>query len=271
MTEHPSPTGQGPRSPDVHESDVPPPYSGVRLGRTPEPTVPRTVVERDYPPMDPGPHFVHEPLHAGTAIDYGWQTVKSNLGAWLGAAALALVAYAVFVVGTWALSPTSIVAVSLLMFAMFAASALGWACFLRGALYELDGRRPVTGSFFQQIPIGPVLATAALVAALTLAGFVLLVVPAVIVAFGSMFAPHFVIDYHMSPARAINMSWRLVSAAPLEMMLLALMNAVLLLFGVLTFGLGLFITLPIVAVSTAYAYRTLTNGTVSPMWTGRPV
>ncbi|NUS43883.1 MAG: hypothetical protein HOQ24_09370 [Mycobacteriaceae bacterium] len=278
MDETPEPTGETSKAPEFHEpatppkQDIPPePGQTAPLSAAPDATQSYSSAN---PPPNTTDHTIQsreaeEPdiegglLRPGLALDYAFQAFAANRGAWLTAAAFGFLVHAFFVLLVWMLRPSSIVAVVLLLLAMAAAVLLYLTALTRGALDELDGRRPRFGQFLNRSNTGTVVATAALIVALSAIGWTLCVVPGIVVGLLSMFALHFVIDHQDGATEAILSSCRLVLANLVPLLILAFTNTVLLLIGVLTCGLGLFLALPVSALSAAYAYRTLTYGRVT--------
>lgn len=231
----------------------------------PKPTLDTPEPEDRYEPANDDEPVDYGPLEVGKALGYGWETFKTNLSAWLSVTMLGLVLYAALVAVVWLAEPSSLFSVVLIVVAATVAALLLQACLIRGALYELDGNRPRFGAFLQNLNGLGVLATAVLVLTLVTVGYLLCVGPALVVGLLSMFALHFVIDLDEDPISAVRSSWRLVAANVIPSLLLALANAAFLVAGMLLCGVGLLVALPPVAISTTYAYRRLTFGTVAPL------
>lgn len=101
------------------------------------------------------------------------------------------------------------------------------------------------------------LGTSALVFIVTFVGFILLIVPGIIVALMLQFATYTVIDRGLSIDAAIRESRRMTKGrlGVLFVLLLAIIGINLL--GLLAIGVGLLVSLPVSMFAMAHAYRTL--------------
>jgi uncharacterized membrane protein len=113
------------------------------------------------------------------------------------------------------------------------------AALVRGALDEVDGRRPGLGAFFRFANVGNVILASILVGVLTAIGFILFVIPGVIVAFLSWWTLHFVIDRDEQAVEGIRSSFRAISSQAGTLFLLALALIGINILGAILLGLGL--------------------------------
>lgn len=261
MTEPPPPAEQSGVSNKIHEPDSPAQYPSDPA--THEPVTPfiESDAERGNVPANS-----YGPLRVGPAVGYAWESCKANLAAWVAASLAGFLGYLFFVLVVWLFDPSGIAAVLLLMLAMVMAALMFQSCLIRGALYELDGRKPRFTAFVYQLNLSGVFITACLVLVLVALGWMLCVLPGLAVGVLSVFAPHYVIDQRQRPVAAIRSSWILVLANLIPVTLLTLVNAIFFAVGLVTCGLGFLFALPVGALSTTYAYRQLTNGRVTPLW-----
>ncbi|MGW5440174.1 hypothetical protein [Nocardia asteroides] len=220
-----------------------------------------------YPPAGPK-------LGVGDAIGYGWDKFKNNAVVWI---AIVLIAFVIQVAinflfglgndtdtdydggisigfGIWQFIGTVVSAV------------IGYlisAAFVRGALHETDGRKPGFGDFFRFTNVGAVILAGILVGLATGIGFVLCILPGLVVAFFTWWTMQFVIDRNQDAITAIKSSFSAISgnAGPLLLLALALfgINVV----GALLCGVGLLVTVPLTIIASTYAYRVVTGGPVA--------
>ena len=225
-----------------------------------------------YPSGGPG-GYVGPPFAVGEAVSYGWRKVTSNLGPWI---LVALIFIAVNV--AWNLvtggfdqftdaydfGDTNLAAVTGITFTSVLLSVVGTvisylvtAFFTRGALDEVDGRRPDVAAFFRIGNVVNVLLAALIVGVLTSVGLVLCILPGIAVAIFSAFVYYFTLDQGQDAITAVRSSWSLVAKnfGSVFLLLLALLGINLL--GAIPFGLGLFVTIPLSYVAVAFAYRRL--------------
>ncbi len=211
-------------------------------------------------------------LSVGEAISYGWQRVKSNAGTWIGVVVIAAI---IQIVLSMLFGPDSVYRVDAaresewslnLFLGSIITTVVGYlinAAMVRGALHEVDGRRPSLGSFFQFTNVLNVIVVSVLVGLLSAIGLLLLVIPGLVVIFLSWWALQFVIDRNESAVTAIGSSFRAISSQPGPVFLLALALIGINILGAIPLGLGLLVTIPLTMIASTYAYRVISGGRVA--------
>lgn len=132
----------------------------------------------------------------------------------------------------------------------------------RGALLEVDGRKPgfadflsgLTGKKFLMLILGAILVQIAV-----MLGLIAVIIGAVVVAFLTYWTSTFIIDRDMNAVEAIKASFQAISSQWKELLLLAVFNQILVFLGALACLIGLLVAIPVVAISSALAYRTVTG------------
>ena len=221
--------------------------------------------------------FAPPQLSVGAAISYGWEKFKANWGVWVGISLIAVIIGAVvqlpfggfnmqfgtgdmdsgFGVGSLILSMIGLVV-------SFVVGALIQAAFVRGALHELNGNKPDFGAFFQFGNIAQVLVASLVVGVLSSIGYLLCIIPGVIVMFLTWYTLTFVLDQNQDAMTAIKSSFNLTSQNVGPLLLLALACVGLTIVGALLCLIGLLVTGPVTLIAATYAYRFLVNGPISP-------
>ncbi len=233
---------------------VPPPEGG-----TPPPP----------PPPPPAPGGSAEGFSAPDAIGWGWRKFTENVGPILVGVAIVFVVSVVVNVLAGLLSGGSgspfgpsagmmdfSIAGFLASLVATAVSVLLGAVFARAALDVVDGRSFDFMGAFGRINIVNVLIAAVLVSVLVTIGFILLVIPGIVVLFLTYFTTLFVVDDDAeSPTKAISDSVKLIGNNIGDSLLLALLNILVLIAGLIALVVGLIVAYPITALATAYAYR----------------
>ena len=203
-----------------------------------------------------GPSF-----KVGEALTYGWERYKQNALNWIGIFVLAgVVLIAISLAGGSDTDSARYILFSLISL------IIGWllqGVLYRGALDEVDGRKPEFGSFFQLPNIGQILLTSLIVGILTGVGTLLFIIPGIIIAFLSYFAMPFVVDRKVSAIDGIKASWSLISKNVGPLLLLALAVIGINLVGAILLLVGLLVTLPVSVIAATYAYRHLSGGVVA--------
>jgi hypothetical protein len=209
-------------------------------------------------------------LSVGSAIGYGWAKYKANAGAWIAVCLLAVVvswfvqfAFSGFRFETDYSGGAAVLSL-IGTLVSFIVSTLFRAAVTNGALAELDGNRPAIGTFFNFKNLSAVFIVAILVGIATAIGFVLLIIPGIIVLYLTWYALTFAIDREQDAITAIKSSYELTSKNAGSLLLLALACFGLNVVGVILCFVGLLVTIPVTLIASTYAYRVLTGGQVSP-------
>lgn len=212
----------------------------------------------------------------GDALSYGWNRYKANPGVWIGILAVAFLISVVvslpFSFGSnrdiedWSDLATSSFSVWQIIGNVVTA-IVGYlisAALIRGALHEVDGRPPAFGSFFEFKHVGAIIIASFLVGLMTAVGFVLLVIPGLILMFLTWWTLEFVVDQDQDAITAIKSSFRAISSNWGTLLLLAITLFFLNVLGVLLCVVGLLVTIPVSIIASTYAYRVTVRGPVAP-------
>ena len=221
----------------------------------------------------PSPGWTGSALTVGDAIGYGWARFKANPWTWIGAVVIAAVIQSVLntLFGNRSALRVDTFAQSFWtvnwIIGSILATVVGYlinAALVRGALDEVDGRRPGLGAFFRFTNVGNVILASILVGVLTAIGLMLFVIPGVIVSFLSWWTLQFVIDRDDSAVDGIRSSFRAISSQAGPVFLLALALIGINILGAIPLGLGLLVTIPLTIIASTYAYRIVSGRGVAP-------
>ncbi len=234
-------------------SDVTPPPP-------PPPAPPPPGEPPSYGAPTPGPSGGN--LDAGAAISHGWNALKRYIGPFV-LIALVIVGVQILlsVVGLvfdnfWLRLAWNVITtvVGLIL-------AMG---LIRAALAVLDGREPDVGMLFHTEGLVPYLIASILVGIAVGIGFILCIIPGIILSFLFAFYGYAIVDGKTDDAiEAMKMSWQLVSKNIGPLFLLFVLAFLINLVGALLCGVGLLFTYPITAVAVAYAWRTISGGRIA--------
>ncbi len=212
-------------------------------------------------------------LSVGDAISFGWRKFSSNPGVWIAMVVIAFLIQALingifngfdYTQDTDNISFATTFSVANLIGTLVTA-VVGYlieAAFVRGALGEVDGRKPAFGTFLQVGPIGAVILTGLLVGIGTSVGLLLCIIPGLVFAFLTWWAMPFVVDRNQDAITAIKSSYRAITSNAGTLFLLALALVGLNILGALLCGLGLLVSIPVTIIASTYAYRLTTGGPV---------
>lgn len=238
------------------------------------------------PPSAPDGSYGAAEFSPAEAIMWGWRRFTENVGPILLAALLALVVTAVVaIIGSiitallggqrpdvdlsspmgWeeALSTSSSLAELPSDILQTIASLILGAVFAKAALNVADGQPFNLGAAFGTVNYMNALVLGILVGIATTIGFVLCILPGIVVMFLTYLSTYALVDgAGQSPIDAIKTSISLVTSRVGDSLLLALLNFLVIVAGFLALCVGLFAAIPVTVLSTAYAYR---------WFSGRPV
>jgi hypothetical protein len=110
----------------------------------------------------------------------------------------------------------------------------------------------------------PMLALTFLSSLLVGFGFVLLIVPGVILSLGLLLAPYYVVDAQMGPIAAMKASWGATRGQKGDVFVLVLAGVGLALLGIVMCFFGILATFPIYSVAVAAAYTRMSGIGVAP-------
>ena len=93
----------------------------------------------------------------------------------------------------------------------------------------------------------------------TIAGFIALIIPGIIIAIGFMFAQYLVIDKELGSVESLKESWHITKGHRWDLFVLVIVLSILNIIGTLALLVGLLISIPVTMLATVYAYRTLAH------------
>jgi uncharacterized membrane protein len=200
----------------------------------------------------------------GEALRFGLDTMKGNLGFFIGLLIVAwLVAAVPSLLGGLAREDAPALG--------FVLEVGGWVLSLiismgmiRIALRLCDtGEREFADLFSQYRLFFKALLAAILYGLIVLGGIVLLVVPGIIWGVKLQFCLYLVVDRRLGPVEALRASSAVTQGVKWHLFLFGLLLLAINLLGVLCLGIGLFATVPTTMVATAFVYRKLLAQTES--------
>ncbi|OKH82357.1 hypothetical protein EB75_12780 [Mycobacterium sp. ST-F2] len=134
-----------------------------------------------------------------------------------------------------------------------------------GLLGIADGQPTTIGSFFKPRYIGPMILLTLIVGVLVGIGYVLCVIPGLIVALFAMFSHAALIDRNLPPIDALKASIEIVKANVGQVILVWLVAGLIAAAGVLACGVGVLVSAPVASLMLVYTYRRLSGGQVAPL------
>jgi hypothetical protein len=294
MTENPPPPGPPPPPPgsggSVPPPPPPPPPGDGGWGSPPPPPPPGGGGWGSAPPPPPPPPGGFGPAYAsgpagysvGNAFSYAFAKFRQNWGP------LVLITLLVVVLGglaqflgnsiTNAIAGPSINAdgtiegglFGLAMILSFLFGAISFVVqlivqsgIIKASLMLTRGQRIDFGSAFSGIDFVQVIVAALVIGVMTFIGFVLCILPGIVVIFFTAYALYFVIDRGQDAITAIKSSFTFVKNNVGQLLLLWLATIAAYIVGACLCGVGLLVAIPVVVIAQAYTFRTLTNDPVN--------
>jgi uncharacterized membrane protein len=124
---------------------------------------------------------------------------------------------------------------------------------------KLRDRQPAEfADLFNVFPRVPVFFIAVLIAFFAiLFGFIMLIIPGIIVALRLQFIPYIVLDEDIGPLDAVQRSWNLTRGFTFDLFLYGLLLLGINILGIMALGIGVFVSAPVTGIATADMYRFL--------------
>ncbi len=198
----------------------------------------------------------------GEAIRFGWNTMKNNLGFFIGLLLLAgsiliilSILQALTVKGAPGLSFLLSIASTVLQLIM----EIG---LIKIALKFADSTKAEIGDLFSCYSLFfKYLGASILYGLIILGGIILLIIPAFIWGIQFQFFGYFLVDKGTGPIEALKRSSSITMGAKWDLFLFGLLIAGINILGFLALVIGLFATIPTSMVAIAYVYRKLLSQT----------
>ncbi|MBT7807871.1 hypothetical protein HN766_20375 [Candidatus Poribacteria bacterium] len=192
------------------------------------------------------------------AIRIGATTMRNHFGRFVLLGVIVAATYGVLVAVNTQLpdgSSGSAVLGSLLSFVVGVVVQLAT---IRVGLRFHRGERAEVSDMFAELRLLPRYAAATLVATVVImVGLLLLVVPGVILAVRLAFYGYFLVDQDAGPIESLRRSWHATRGITLKVLAFLFMLWIINVAGLLALGVGLFVTVPIAIVATAYVYAAI--------------
>jgi len=226
------------------------------------------------PPPPPAPPSSAEGFSAAEAIAWGWRKFTENVGAVL-LAMLTIFAVMLLVGAVGALLGGGFSAASpmegplqfesagpgqfvgQLLQSVVSTILIGVAA--KAALEVTDGKPFDYFAAFGKVDLLQLIIASVLVGIATLIGFVLLIIPGLIVMFLTYLTTYAIVDDGKSAIDGIKHSVKLISDNVGSALILALLNVLVVIAGAIALCVGLIVAIPVTIFATAYAYRSF-NG-----------
>jgi hypothetical protein len=204
-------------------------------------------------------------FNMGEEIRFAWEIVKENIGFFI---LLLIVAF--FIENL----PGIISGVTKQNFPVvsFVLGIAGWIIgmvvqmgMIKVSLKFCDGEKGKLDDLLSSFSLVlPFLAASILYTLIVMAGFILLIVPGVILGIKFSLFPYFIVDERLGPIEALKASASATSGAKIDLFLFGFLIGLINIGGAMALLIGLFVTIPVSMVAYASVYRKLAGKDSTP-------
>ena len=121
----------------------------------------------------------------------------------------------------------------------------------------VDEREPVYKDLFYYKPIVNYFIASFLTTLIVIGGVILLIIPGIYFGLRLKFATYLVIDKNLSPVDAIKQSWKMTKGSIWNLFFFGILLGLINILGFFCLIVGLFVTVPLSMLATAFVYRRL--------------
>jgi uncharacterized membrane protein len=125
------------------------------------------------------------------------------------------------------------------------------------ALKFIDKKKPKYKDLFYYKPIVNYFLTSILEGLIVVGGLFLLIIPGIFFALRLQYANYLIIDKNLGPIEAIKASWKMTKGNVWNLFFLGILLDLINILGLICLIVGLFITVPLSMLATAFVYRKL--------------
>jgi len=234
------------------------PLGGPTWRPSPPTQLPQPQTTRPAEPLPSQPPPQLGGFSKGEAIRFGWNTMASNLGFFIGLQIVVGLVYLVpAIFAQWSKEVFPLLYFLVSFFSVFLNMVIQMGL-IRIALTFCDGKKGHISDLFSCLPLFfKFLLGSILYGLIVLGGTILLIVPGIIWGIQYMFFSYFIIDEDLGPMEALQRSKVITQGAKWDLFLFGLLLAGINLLGALCLLVGLIATIPATMLAFAFAYRRL--------------
>lgn len=202
------------------------------------------------------------------AVQFGWDTTKSNIGFFIGLLIVAgLIQYVPDIIAAIieADAPTLSIIIRIASFVLSVIIAMG---LIKICLRFCDGEKGEVSDLFSCYPLFfDYLIGSILYGLIVVVGLILLIIPGIIWAIKFQFFDYLIVDEGLGPVDALEKSSEITRGVKWELFLLDILLVIINLLGFLCLVVGLFVSIPVTMVAMAFVYRELVPETSQEYYT----
>lgn len=199
-----------------------------------------------------------EKFSINEAIHFGWNTMKSNIGFFIGLLIFVFLFSSLFSIIAAKATEANIFLGIIFYIADFSLSIIISIGLVKIALRFCDNEKGRFADLFSQYPLFPqYLVGSILYGLIVFAGTILLIIPGIIWGIQFCFYDYFIVDKGLGPIEALKRSSAITRGVKWDLFLFFLILSGINLLGALCLLIGLFVTIPTTMVALAFVYRKL--------------
>jgi len=199
-----------------------------------------------------------EKFSISEAIHFGWNTMKSNLGFFIGLLIFVFLFTSLSSIIAAKATEANIFLGIIFYIADFSLSIIISIGLVKIALRFCDNEKGRFADLFSQYPLFPqYLVGSILYGLIVFAGTILLIIPGIIWGIQFCFYDYFIVDKGLGPIEALKRSSAITRGVKWDLFVFFLVLSGINLLGALCLLIGLFVTIPTTMVALAFVYRKL--------------
>ena len=192
------------------------------------------------------------------ALQFGWDTTKSNIGFFIGLLIVAgLIQYVPDIVAEIIEADAPDLSL-IIRIASYVLSMIIGMGIIKICLRFCDGEKGEFSDLFSCYPLFfKYLIGSILYGLIVVVGLILLIIPGIVWAIKFQFFDYLIVDKGLGPIDALEKSSEITRGVKWDLFIFAILLGIINLMGFVCLLVGLFVTIPITMVATAFVYRKL--------------
>ena len=196
------------------------------------------------------------------AIDFGFNIAKGNIVFFFGVAVVWALVTIISSSIQGALNADKQFSLSFLFsLLMWVVSSIISMGIINICLEFVDNKEPEIKDIYYTQKIFNFILASIIKSVIVIVGFILLIVPGVIFSIKLQFAEYLIVDKKFDAIDALKGSWEMTKGVKTNLFIFSILLGLINILGLLCLVVGLFVTIPLSMVATAYVYRKLLSQT----------
>lgn len=191
----------------------------------------------------------------GEAYRFGWQTTKANFGFVLGFMIVGWILQSVPNYASEVVKDSTLLSILFMIISWVISMIVGIGFVKTGLRFCNDEKGEFSDLYAHWNLFWPFLGMTLLNALAVMGGFLLLIVPGIILAIRLQFGPYLVVDKGAGPLESLKQSFALTKGFTVKLLLFGLVGFLINLAGMLCLFVGLLVSIPVTWLAAVYVYK----------------